>query len=304
MALRDYLKNHKTWAAQAKEATGASVATACDTKANLPTQQLSASPATVAEVATIASSREQKKLFSEFEITLKKVDHLKDESLAYKDENEYVTPRMEIEDKVVSRTGSPSPATAATVATVQDSCWIAGKSSCNTSATVATVEPIIIPNDESEDPILHLNHQIENAWRTRTPWSFDVPEGYAANTLCRRIAHQLGKWWDEEPGTQLMGVMVLPAFPEQPERICLYRLSLGECHPPSVMDDLSMLLQILVRWAKSCQVGAEWPIPAVWFEKAEGLRRMADKVARATGRDRRVKLMQDRLRCVPWDCDE
>ena len=66
----------------------------------------------------------------------------------------------------------------------------------------------------------------------------------------------------------------------------------------------SLLLQILVRWAEFCQVGAEWPIPAVWFEKAEGLRRMADNVARATGRDRRVKLMQDRLRCVPWNCDE
>ena len=101
-----------------------------------------------------------------------------------------------------------------------------------------------------------------------------------------------------------MGILVLPVFPEQPERICLYRLSLGECHPPSVMDDSSMLLQILVRWAESCQVGAEWPILAEWFEKAEELRRMADNVARATGRDRRVKLMQDRLRCVPWGYDE
>ena len=89
-----------------------------------------------------------------------------------------------------------------------------------------------------------------------------------------------------------MGVMVLPAFPEQPERICLYRLSLGECHPPSVMDDSSMLLQILVRRAESCQVGAEWPILAEWFEKAEELRRMADNVARATGRDRQVKFVQ------------
>ena len=82
---------------------------------------------------------EQKKLFSEFEITLKKVDQLKDESSANEDKYDYIDARMEIEDKVVSGTSSPSPATVATVATVQDSCWIAGESSCDTSATVATV---------------------------------------------------------------------------------------------------------------------------------------------------------------------
>ena len=101
-----------------------------------------------------------------------------------------------------------------------------------------------------------------------------------------------------------MGILVLPVFPEQPERICLYRLSLGECHPPSVMDDSSMLLRILVRWAEFCPIDAEWLIPPEYLHKSKGLQRMADNVARATGRDRRVKLMQDRLRCVPWGYDE
>ena len=162
------------------------------------------------------------------------------------------------------------------------------------------VESSLDPQDDSENPIKYLEQQIENAWKFRTPWSFDVPEGYEAKSLCRRIAHQFDTWWDDEPGTQLMGVMVLPAFPEQPERICLYRLSLGECHPPSVMDDSSMLLQKMTLWAEHCQTGAEWPIPAEWCEKADGLQRMADNVARATGRDRQIRLIEKCLRCVPW----
>ena len=304
MALRDYLKSHKTWAAKAKEATVATVASRCDTTVNLPTQQLSASQATVAEVATIASSREEKKLFSEFEITLKKVDQLKDESLANEDKYDYVDARMEIEDKTVSGTGSPSPATVATVATVQDSCWIAGESSCDTSATVATVEPKIDPDNESEDPILYLQRQIESAWRTRTPWIFDVPEGYEANTLCRHIEHQFDTWWKEEPGALLMGAMVLPAFPDQPERIRIYPLNCEENDSPLEIDDPTKTLQKIVLWAEHCQTGAEWPIPAEWCEKAEGLQRMADNVARATGRDRRILLNDKCLRCVPWGFDE
>ena len=304
MALRDYLKSHKTWAAKAKEATVATVASRCDTTVNLPTQQLSASQATVAEVATVAGSREQKKLFSEFEITLKKVDQLKDESLANEDKYDYVDARMEIEDKVVSGTGSPSPATVATVATVQDSCWIAGESSCDTSATVATVEPKIDPDNESEDPILYLQRQIESAWRTRTPWRFDVPEGYEANTLCRHIEHQFDTWWKEEPGALLMGAMVLPAFPDQPERIRIYPLNCEENDSPLEIDDPTKTLQKIVLWAEHCQTGAESPIPAEWCMKAEGLQRMADNVARATGRDRRILLNDKCLRCVPWGYGE
>ena len=101
-----------------------------------------------------------------------------------------------------------------------------------------------------------------------------------------------------------MGVMVLPKIPDQSERINIYRLSHAEFDSPAGVDDLSILLQKMTLWAKHCQTGAEWSIPAVWFEKAEGLRRMADNVERATERDRRVKLMQDRLRCVPWGYDE
>ena len=97
--------------------------------------------------------------------------------------------------------------------------------------SAGVVESSLDPQDNPENPIKYLEQQIENAWKFRTPWSFDVPEGYEAKILCRRIEQQFDTWWDDEPGTQLMGVMVLPAFPEQPERICLYRLSLGECHP-------------------------------------------------------------------------
>ena len=101
-----------------------------------------------------------------------------------------------------------------------------------------------------------------------------------------------------------MGVMVFPSCTDQPESILIYRSSHDGFNSPVGIDAQSILLQKMVCWAESRQVGAEWPIPAVWFEKAEGLRRMADNPARATGKDRRVKLMQDRLRCVPWNCDE
>jgi len=35
-----------------------------------------------------------------------------------------------------------------------------------------------------------------------------------------------------------------------------------------------------------------------------GLQRMVDKLARVTGRDRRIVLIEDRLRCVPWGYDK
>jgi len=60
----------------------------------------------------------------------------------------------------------------------------------------------------------------------------------------------------------------------------------------------------LVRWAESCQVGAEWLIPEGWCKKAKGLQRRADNVARYTSRDRRIRLVEDYLRCVAWTDEE
>ena len=101
-----------------------------------------------------------------------------------------------------------------------------------------------------------------------------------------------------------MGVMVLPKIPDQSERINIYRLSHAEFDSPAGVDDLSILLQKMTSWAEHCQTGAEWPIPAEWCEKAEGLQRMADNVARATGRDRRILLNDKCLRYVPWGYGE
>ena len=75
---------------------------------------------------------------------------------------------MEIEDKLVSDLGTASFATVVTPATDQYSYGIAGNVSCDTSATVATVEPIIFPNDESESLILCLKRQMESIWRPHT----------------------------------------------------------------------------------------------------------------------------------------
>ena len=97
-----------------------------------------------------------------------------------------------------------------------------------------------------------------------------------------------------------MGVMVLPKIPDQSERINIYRLLHAEFDSPAGVEDLSILLQKMTLWAERCQTGAEGPIPAEWCEKAEGLQRMADNVARAAGRDRQIRLIEKCLRCVPW----
>ena len=54
-----------------------------------------------------------------------------------------------------------------------------------------------------------------------------------------------------------MGAMVLPTIPDQPERICIYRLSYAESDSPAGIDDLSILLQKMVLWAENCQTGDE-----------------------------------------------
>jgi len=296
MPLSDFLKSHQYWRREGTVATVASVKNDSHTSPSPQTQQSSGLPATVASVARVEC------LEKKFVVSTSIINSTQSESknsIQSQNDIKYIKSKKELyEEQNDPKTNTQK------AATLQHLCGIAGKASCDTSATVATVEFPVIRDDEVETPIQCLQRQIESAWTTRTPSSFDVPEGYDSETLCRGISHQLDKWWDEEPGTQLMGVMVLPAFPDQPERICLYRLSLGECDPPSVMDDSSMLLQILVRWAEFCPIDAEWLIPPEYLHKSKGLERMADNVARATGRDRRVKLMQDRLRCVPWGYDE
>ena len=70
-----------------------------------------------------------------------------------------------------------------------------------------------------------LQQKVEQLWQSRTPASLPVPDGYDADQLCRRVEIQLEKWWQEEPETQMMSCMVLPANKEFPTRINLYRVS-------------------------------------------------------------------------------
>ena len=97
---------------------------------------------------------------------------------------------------------------------------------------------------------------------------------------------------------------MFPSCTDQPESILIYRSSHDGFNSPVGIDDQSILLQKMVCWAESRQVGAEWPIPEELQIKAMGLQRMVDKLARATGRDRRNVLNEDRLRCVPWGYDK
>ena len=56
-----------------------------------------------------------------------------------------------------------------------------------------------------------------------------------------------------------MGVMVFPSCTDQPEKILIYRSSHDGFNSPVGIDAQSILLQKMVCWAESRQVGAEWP---------------------------------------------
>ena len=294
MALRDYLKSQKSLRNNLSDCNVASVETPCDRTIDSLDQQYSGFASDVASVTSVTVDREHNSNTNQ--------EHLSqmEKSSSFDYDNIYIKPYNKIKRENDSETGTPNSATVATVAIPQDSSGITGNSSRDTSATVATVEPTSFPNDKSESPIQCLERQIESIWRTRTPWSFDVPEGYEAKTFCRCIEQKFDTWWEETPGTHLMGVMVLPTIPDQPERICIYNLSHAEFDSPSGIDDLSITLQKMVLWAENCQTGDEWSIPAKWFEKAEGFERMADNVARASGRDRRIGLVEHSLCCYPY----
>ena len=98
---------------------------------------------------------------------------------------------------------------------------------CTTECTKGVprhTEMVVHPLTKKE-MLVQLQFQIEQLWQSRTPASLPVPDGYDADQLCSRVEIQLEKWWQEEPETQMMSCMVLPANKEFPTRINLYRVS-------------------------------------------------------------------------------
>ena len=218
MALRDYLKSQKSLRNNLSDCNVASVETPCDRTIDPLAQQYSGFAADVASVASVTIEREHNSNTNQ--------EHLSQmEKSSSLNDNIYIKSYNKIRKENDSETGTSSAVTVATVATLQHSCGVAGYSRCDTSETVATVENP--HNSKGQTEIKILQQKVEQLWQSRTPASFPVPEGYDADQLCRRIEIQFEKWWQEEPETQMMSCMVLPASRNEPFRLNIFRLTLS-----------------------------------------------------------------------------
>ncbi len=74
-----------------------------------------------------------------------------------------------------------------------------------------------------------------------------------------------------------------------------------EVTPQHNTEDEVMLMDSMIRWVDSCEVGDQWQIPKSLLRKSHGLQRMADNVARNSRTGIRIwKIKNNYLTCCPW----